>query len=123
MRINLYFPFLVAPTIEFGPEHFEGLTVKAGESIRLKALIKGRPVPKVTWFKDGKEIEKTMSIEITTAIGYSTIFIRDATRDHRGVYTVEAKNASGTKREDITFRIQGTAPNTFSLYFFNRILI
>lgn len=117
------FPFLVAPTIEFGPEHFEGLTVKAGESIRLKALIKGRPVPKVTWFKDGKEIEKTMSIEITTAIGYSTIFIRDATRDHRGVYTVEAKNASGTKREDITFRIQGTAPNTFSLYFFNRILI
>ncbi|POI20489.1 hypothetical protein CIB84_015762, partial [Bambusicola thoracicus] len=96
----------VAPTIEFGPEHFEGLTVKAGESIRLKALIKGRPVPKVMWFKDGKEIEKTMSIEITTGIGYSTIFIRDATRDHRGVYTVEAKNASGTKREDITFRIQ-----------------
>lgn len=48
MEIDLYFPFLVAPTIEFGAEHFEGLTVKAGESIRLKALIKGRPVPKVT---------------------------------------------------------------------------
>lgn len=117
MGIELYFPFSVAPTIEFGPEHFEGLTVKAGESIRLKALIKGRPVPKVTWFKDGKEIEKIMSIEITTAIGYSTIFIRDATRDHRGVYTVEAKNASGTKREDITFRVQGTTPNTLSMLF------
>uniref|UniRef100_A0A8C3DNX8 Uncharacterized protein n=1 Tax=Corvus moneduloides TaxID=1196302 RepID=A0A8C3DNX8_CORMO len=51
-----------------------------------------------------------MNIEITTAIGYSTLFIRDAIREHRGVYTVEAKNASGTKREDITIRVQGTAP-------------
>jgi len=71
----------------------------------------------VTWFKDGKEIEKIMNIEITTATGYSTIFIRDATRDHRGVYTVEAKNASGTKREDITFRVQGTAPTTSGMLF------
>lgn len=71
----------------------------------------------MTWFKDGKEIENTMSIEITTGIGYSTIFIRDATRDHRGVYTVEAKNASGTKREDITFRIQGITPNAFNTIF------
>lgn len=117
MEIDLYFPFLVAPTIEFGAEHFEGLTVKAGESIRLKALIRGRPVPKVTWFKDGKEIDKMMNIEITTAIGHSTIFIRDAVREHRGVYTVEAKNASGTKREDITIRVQGTAPSTFSMLF------
>uniref|UniRef100_A0A8C0QLT9 Titin n=1 Tax=Chelonoidis abingdonii TaxID=106734 RepID=A0A8C0QLT9_CHEAB len=98
--------FLVPPTIEFGAEHFEGLTVKAGESIRLKVLIKGRPVPQVTWFKDGKEIEKKMNIEITNVIGSSTIFVRDATRDHRGIYTVEAKNASGTKEEDITVRVQ-----------------
>uniref|UniRef100_A0A452HGV7 Titin n=1 Tax=Gopherus agassizii TaxID=38772 RepID=A0A452HGV7_9SAUR len=83
--------FLVPPTIEFGAEHFEGLTVKAGESIRLKVLIKGRPVPQVTWFKDGKEIEKKMNIEIMNVIGSSTIFVRDATRDHR----VMAENAAG----------------------------
>uniref|UniRef100_A0A8C3S3X8 Titin n=1 Tax=Chelydra serpentina TaxID=8475 RepID=A0A8C3S3X8_CHESE len=45
-----------------------------------------------------------MNIEITNVIGYSTIFVRDATRDHRGIYTVEAKNSSGTKEEDITVR-------------------
>lgn len=97
----------VAPSIEFGPEHFEGLTVKAGESIRVKALIKGRPVPQVVWFKDGKEIEKKLGVEINTAIGLSSIFVRDATRDHRGVYTVEAKNSSGTKKADMTIRVQG----------------
>lgn len=101
------FSFLVAPNIEFGAEHFEGLTVKAGESIRLKALITGRPVPQVTWFKDGEEIDKRLGVEITTAIGYSTIFVRDASRDHRGVYRVEAKNSSGTKQEDLTIRVQG----------------
>lgn len=104
----ILYSFLVAPTIEFGAVHFEGLTVKAGESIRIKAMIKGRPVPQVTWLKDGKELDKRLNIEVTTAIGHSTIFTRDASRDHRGIYTVEAKNASGTKREDITIRVQGT---------------
>lgn len=29
-----------------------------GESLRIKALVQGRPVPRVTWFKDGVEIEE-----------------------------------------------------------------
>lgn len=106
-KLHYFSFFTVAPSIEFGPEHFEGLTVKAGESIRAKALIQGRPVPQVVWFKDGKEIEKKLGVEINTAIGYSTIFVRDATRDHRGVYSVEAKNSSGTKKEDMTIRVHG----------------
>uniref|UniRef100_A0A670Y1P8 Titin n=1 Tax=Pseudonaja textilis TaxID=8673 RepID=A0A670Y1P8_PSETE len=89
-------------------KHFEGLTVKAGESIRLKALITGRPVPQVTWSKDGEEIDKRLGVEITTDIGYSTIFVRDASRDHRGIYRVEAKNSSGTRQADITIRVQDT---------------
>lgn len=104
---KIFFFYIVYPSIEFGPEHFEGLTVKAGEVIKVKALIKGRPVPQVVWLKDGKEIEKRLAIEINNGIGFSTIFVRDATRDHRGVYTVEAKNSSGTKKADMTIRVQG----------------
>ena len=62
---------------------------------RIKALVQGRPVPRVTWFKDGVEIEKKMNMEITDVLGSTSLFVRDATRDHRGVYRVEAKNASG----------------------------
>uniref|UniRef100_A0A670HZ63 Titin n=1 Tax=Podarcis muralis TaxID=64176 RepID=A0A670HZ63_PODMU len=101
---------LVAPNIEFGAEHFEGLTVKAGESIRFKVFITGRPVPQVMWYKDGAEIDKRLNMEINNAIGYSTLFVRDASREHRGVYRIEAKNASGTRQADITIRVHGNFP-------------
>lgn len=67
----------------------------------------------MTWLKDGKEIDKRLNIEITNAIGYSTIFVRDASRDHRGVYRVEAKNASGAKQAEITVRVQGNLISFF----------
>lgn len=98
-------PFLVSPSIEFSGE--QSLTVKAGENININAVISGRPVPQITWFKDGKEIDKKMMIDITTAIGSSTLFIGDVNRNHRGVYSVEAKNSSGTKKEDILVRVKG----------------
>uniref|UniRef100_A0A8C6V3K2 Titin n=1 Tax=Naja naja TaxID=35670 RepID=A0A8C6V3K2_NAJNA len=81
--------FPVAPTIEFGAEHFEGLTVKAGESIRLKALITGRPVPQVTWSKDGEEIDKRLGVEITTDIGYRL------TQGNEYEFQVMAENKAG----------------------------
>lgn len=99
--------FIVSPSIEFGAEHFEGVTVKSGESMRLKVHIKGRPLPQVTWYKDGKEIEKKLMVDITNVIGSSSIFVRDCNRDHRGIYTVEAKNASGIQRADIHVRVHG----------------
>lgn len=95
-----------APHIEFGPEYFEGLTVKAGDNIRVKVTITGRPVPKVVWYRDGVEITKKM-MDIVTVSGYSTLFIRDADRTHRGLYTVEAINGSGSKKEDLLVQVQG----------------
>lgn len=95
-----------SPNIEFGPEYFEGLTVKAGDNIRLKVTITGRPVPKVVWFRDGVEITKKM-MDIINVAGSSTLFVRDADRTHRGLYTVEATNGSGTKKENILVQVQG----------------
>lgn len=97
----------VPPTVEFGPEYFDGLVIKSGDSLRIKALVHGRPVPRVTWFRDGVEIERRMNMEITDVLGSTSLFVRDATRDHRGVYTVEAKNVSGTTKAEITVKVQG----------------
>lgn len=101
-----FFPKPALPNIEFGPEYFEGLTVKAGDSIRLKVTITGRPVPKVVWFREGVEITKKM-MDIITVPGSSTLFVRDADRSHCGRYTVEATNGSGTKKENILVQVQG----------------
>lgn len=48
-----------------------------------------------------------IDIELTVGIGMSSLFIRDADRKHRGIYTVEAKNGSGTKKADVNVRVQG----------------
>lgn len=101
------FLFLVSPEIEWSPDQV--LTLKAGENVKLGCSITGRPVPQVIWYKDSKEIDKRtmIDIEITTGIGTSSLFIRDADRNHRGIYTVEAKNSSGTKKADVNVRVQG----------------
>ncbi|KAK5889762.1 hypothetical protein CesoFtcFv8_013349 [Champsocephalus esox] len=107
-----------SPLIEFGPEYFEGLTVKAGDKIRLKATITGRPAPKVVWFRDGVVVTKQM-MDIINVAGSSTLFVRDADRTHRGLYTVEATNGSGNRKQDILVQVQDTpgepvGPMTFS---------
>ena len=103
---SIIFLLLAAPNIEFGPEYFEGLTVKAGDNIRLKVTITGRPVPKVVWHRDGVEITKKI-MDVINMAGSSTLFVRDADRTHKGVYSVEATNGSGTKKETINVQVQG----------------
>lgn len=69
--------------------------------------ITGRPVPKIIWFRDGVEITKKM-MDIINVAGSSTLFVRDADRTHSGLYTVEATNGSGSKKENIRVQVQGT---------------
>lgn len=77
--------------------------------------ITGRPVPKVIWFRDGVEITKKM-MDIINVAGSSTLFVRDADRTHRGLYTVEAINGSGNKKENILVQVQGTQFDYFLPY-------
>lgn len=81
--------------------------MKAGDKIRLKATVTGRPTPKVVWFRDGVVVTKQM-MDIINVAGSSTLFVRDADRTHRGLYTVEATNGSGNRKQDILVQVQGT---------------
>lgn len=83
------------------------MTVKAGDNIRLKATITGRPAPRIVWYRDSVEVTKKM-MDIINVAGSSTLFVRDADRTHRGLYSVEATNGSGTKKQDILVQVQGT---------------
>lgn len=72
----------------------------------MKATITGRPVPKIVWFRDGVEITKKM-MDIVNVAGSSTLSVRDADRTHSGLYSVEATNGSGNKKENILVQVQG----------------
>lgn len=103
---NFFSTFTASPNIEFGQEYFEGVAIKAGENIKLKVTIAGRPTPKIKWFRNDVELTKKM-VDITATAGLSTLFIRDADRSHRGVYTVEARNSCGMKTEQIKVKVYG----------------
>lgn len=107
LHVFILFLFPVTPEVEWCPNQI--LTIRAGENVKLSCNITGRPVPQVVWYKDGKEIDNrtVVDIEITTSIGISSLFIRDADRSHRGIYTVEARNSSGNKKADVNVRVQG----------------
>uniref|UniRef100_A0A8D3DJH0 Ig-like domain-containing protein n=1 Tax=Scophthalmus maximus TaxID=52904 RepID=A0A8D3DJH0_SCOMX len=73
------------PSATVGPmvikdQTYQVLTMRAGENVKLSCSITGRPVPQVTWYKDGKEIDKRtiMDIDITISIGTSSLAINEA---------------------------------------------
>lgn len=64
------------------------------------------------------ELTKKM-VDITTIAGSSTLFVRDADRSHRGIYTVEAKNICGNKKEQKKVEVFGM----YNVGFPNSILL
>ena len=78
--------------------------------------ITGRPVPKIVWYRNGIEITKKI-MDIINITGSSTLFVRDADRTYSGLYTVEATNSSGCKKENILVQVQGM---TFDLIYTRR---
>uniref|UniRef100_A0A8D3CDA8 Titin n=1 Tax=Scophthalmus maximus TaxID=52904 RepID=A0A8D3CDA8_SCOMX len=73
------------------------LVVWAGEIIRIDAEITGRPLPVVSWFKDGKEIVAKARCEITTTNFATTLIVRDAIRKDSGQYVLTLHNVAGTR--------------------------
>ena len=61
-------------------EFLEQQTLQIGQVIHLECRVNGRPIPDVTWTKDGKEIKASDRVEIKkTSDGVCSLTIRDAT--------------------------------------------
>ncbi|NXR59904.1 TITIN protein, partial [Rhadina sibilatrix] len=69
--------------------------VKAGDTLRLSAVIKGVPFPKVTWKKDDLEVSPKADIEVT-GVG-SKLEIRNTVHEDGGMYSLTVENPAGSK--------------------------
>uniref|UniRef100_A0A7M4F5X1 Titin n=1 Tax=Crocodylus porosus TaxID=8502 RepID=A0A7M4F5X1_CROPO len=72
------------PRIMMDVKFRDVVVVKAGEVLKINADIAGRPLPVVSWTKDGKDIEEKARVEVVSTDNTTTI-----------TYRVYAENAGG----------------------------
>ncbi|XP_030613936.1 titin-like, partial [Archocentrus centrarchus] len=95
-----------SPAVDFDVSVKNGVMIKAGESLRLPAVVTGRPQPEVKWTKDGAEIDKERMI-VETVGKNSTLFIKTTVRADHGVYQITGTNSSGSKTAETRVDVMG----------------
>lgn len=83
------------PKIRLPRQYEDGYLVEAGEVIKLKVGIAGRPTPSIAWTHNGEIIRDGGRFEITTNDKNSFLKVIKATRSDRGEYNVRALNKLG----------------------------
>lgn len=83
------------PKIRLLRQYEDGYLVEAGEVIKLKVGIAGRPTPAISFSHNGEVIVNGGRYEITTNDKNSFLKITKATRKDRGEYNVRAINKLG----------------------------
>uniref|UniRef100_A0A3B3QGE6 Titin n=1 Tax=Paramormyrops kingsleyae TaxID=1676925 RepID=A0A3B3QGE6_9TELE len=91
------------PRFSVDPEFSQAIVVNAGETFKLDADIKGKPIPTAQWFKGDKEIENTLRFETTNS--YTILTIDNVNRFDSGKYVLTLENNSGTKSAFVSVRI------------------
>uniref|UniRef100_A0A8V0ZW42 Immunoglobulin like and fibronectin type III domain containing 1 n=1 Tax=Gallus gallus TaxID=9031 RepID=A0A8V0ZW42_CHICK len=69
--------------------------VTTGSECRMSCAVGGHPPPKVTWYKDGKDLSNNPSYFGTNDFGVCSLVILGVSKADEGDYTVEATNESG----------------------------
>lgn len=83
-----------------------GVIIRAGEPLKLPAVVTGRPQPEVKWAKDDGEVDKER-MNIETEGKHSTLFIRRALRADHGKYHISGTNTSGTTTAETRVDVMG----------------
>uniref|UniRef100_A0A8B9QL43 Titin n=1 Tax=Apteryx owenii TaxID=8824 RepID=A0A8B9QL43_APTOW len=79
--------------------------VKAGDTLRLSAVIKGVPFPKVSWKKEDHEVSPKADIEVT-GVG-SKLEIRNTVHEDGGIYSLTVENPAGSKTVSVKVVVLG----------------
>lgn len=95
-----------APEIDLDASLRKGLAVRAGCPIRLFAVIRGRPAPKVTWKRLGVDnvIRRGHVDQVDTM---SFLVIPESTREDSGKYSLTLSNSAGEKAIFVRVKVLG----------------
>ena len=79
-----------------------------GAQAELSCIVKGSPMPNVSWKKDGRTLYDGRQYRCNVRTdGTATLTINSVEADDGGEYTVEAVNDYGKDRKSVNFTVNG----------------
>ncbi|XP_076385572.1 uncharacterized protein LOC105662897 isoform X4 [Megachile rotundata] len=87
---------------------------RAGQRVKLECEVRGKPMPTLTWYHDGRPVEETMNLKIQTDSGRSSLIISEAFAKDAGCYMVVAKNDAGEATVSCNVSVKGRLPHETS---------
>ncbi|NXC48570.1 IGFN1 protein, partial [Penelope pileata] len=83
--------------------------VSSGSECRMSCAVGGHPPPKITWYKDGKDLSNNPAYFGTNDFGVCCLVILGVSKADEGEYMVEATNASGCAFNKASLIIKGNS--------------
>lgn len=103
----LLFSCAVPPRVDLGVNMKNLIVIKAGENVALDAVVFGKPLPKVSWKRDGVPLVLAEGMKMVQKKHVHVLELYSVTRRETGDYTIIAENASGSKYASIKVKVLG----------------
>lgn len=81
--------------------------IKQGKDLKFDVTLKGKPFPKVTWFKNEKPLQGNSHFDISENGREFSLAIRNVAMDDRGVYKCEATSKLGKATRKFQVNLEG----------------
>lgn len=83
------------------------IVVKAGENVSLDAEVFGKPLPRVSWKRDGVPLALVEGLKMVQKKHVHLLELFSVTRKESGDYTITADNINGSKYATIKVKVLG----------------
>lgn len=101
-----FISFAEPPEIDLDASMRKLVIVRAGCPIRLFAIVRGRPAPKVTWRRVGIDnVIRKGQVDLVDTMAF--LVIPNSTRDDSGKYSLTLVNPAGEKAVFVNVRVLG----------------
>lgn len=114
-NVDLYY-ISVPPRVEISLEMKNLIIVKAGSNVCLEAEVYGKPLPKVTWKRDGVPLTLVEGMKMSQKRHLFLLELFSVTRKETGEYTILAENPSGSKSGNIRLKVLGKMSQNNGLF-------
>lgn len=94
------------PTVELEVSATAGIQLMAGKTLRIPAVVTGRPVPTRVWTIEEGELDKDRVV-IENVGTKSELIIKEALRKDHGRYVITATNSCGSKSAAVRVEVFG----------------